>query len=368
MQLNKLSILNFKNITQVELDFNAKINCLIGANGVGKTNLLDAIYYLSFCRSYFHMSDAYVVKHGEEQLMVRGLYERNKADEVISCGIKLRQKKQFKRNNKAYTKLSEHIGLIPLVMVSPTDVRLVIDGSEERRKYMDGVISQYNPIYLSNVIRYNKLLAQRNALLKQNIQSLDLLAVIDEQLADIAMPIFTERKDFIEKLIPVFGEYYSFISGSNEQVVIKYASHLAGEPLVDQLKASFEKDRVLGYTSKGIHKDDIHFLLDEFPIKREGSQGQRKTFLVALKLAQYEFIRRLNGFSPLLLLDDVFDKLDKFRVEKIVELVSDERFGQIFITDTNRDHLDTILRAMNSSYTLFNVENGNINTLENVAI
>lgn len=365
MKLNRLSILNFKNIEQAELEFSPKVNCFIGNNGVGKTNLLDAIYYLSFCKSYFNTPDSNTLKHNEDMMLVKGFYERLDKDETIYCGLRSRQKKQFKRNEKEYAKLSEHIGLLPLVMVSPADTQLVTEGSEERRKYMNGVISQFDQPYLNTVIRYNRVLAQRNALLKSmqgKMYDTSLFEILNEQLTTFAEEIFNKRKQFIEDLLPVFNELYSFISGNEENVSLSYKSDLQMGELNEQLKVSFEKDMAMGYTTKGIHKDDLIFMLNNFPIKREGSQGQRKTYLISLKLAQYSFISKVNQFTPILLLDDVFDKLDAKRVEQIVKLVSDEDYGQIFITDTNREHLSDILEKIERDYRIFHVSNGAVNS------
>ncbi len=367
MILEKLSVLNYKNIASAELELSHKINCFIGNNGMGKTNLLDAIYYLSFCKSYFNNTDSQVVMHGEDMLLIKGSYQRNGQEELISCGIQARQKKKFKRNQKEYTRLADHIGLLPLVMVSPSDTRLVIEGSEERRKYMNGVISQYDNQYLNHVIKYNKVLLQRNALLKQlngmMPPDLSLFEVLDMQLVDLAQRIAEKRKQFIEELIPVFHNLYSFIAGEGEEVSLEYKSHLLEENFEQQLSNALEKDIQTGFTTKGIHKDDLIFHLNGYPIKREGSQGQRKSYLIALKLAQYNFISEVNGFSPILLLDDVFDKLDAHRVEQIVRLVSEEQYGQIFITDTNREHLSEILESIKHAYTLFYVKNGEVEEL-----
>lgn len=361
MKLERLSILNFKNVEQTELTFSPKINCFIGNNGVGKTNLLDAIYYLSFCKSYFNTADSHILKHNAELMLVKGHYLRQDNEEVIYCGLRSRQKKQFKRNDKEYSKLSEHIGLLPLVMVSPADTQLVTDGSDERRKYMNGVISQYDHQYLNTVIRYNKVLSQRNALLKSvQGKSIDpaLFEVLNDQLSTYGHVVSEKRRKFIQDLIPVFNQMYTFISGDTEEVTLSYKSDLEGEPLGQQLANCFEKDLALGYTTKGVHKDDLVFMLNGYPIKREGSQGQRKSYLIALKLAQYSFIKEVNKFAPILLLDDVFDKLDATRVEQIVKLVSEESFGQIFITDTNREHLSEILERIKRDYRMFYVSDG----------
>lgn len=359
MYLKQLSVVNFKNIAQAELAFCSKINCFIGDNGVGKTNLIDAIYYLSFCRSYFNASDNLSIRHNEGFFLLNGLYNRIGSEEAISCGLKLKSKKQVKRNKKEYQKLSEHIGLLPVVMVSPADNRLILEGSEERRRYIDGVISQYDRHYLNTLITYNKVLLQRNALLKQlkERRKLDnsLFEVLNEQLKAYGSIIYKKRSEFIERLIPVFQTYHDIISLGREVVDIVYESHMGEQNYEEQLKESFEKDIILGFTTKGIHKDDLTSYISGYPIKKIGSQGQQKTFLIALKFAQFDFIKNVNGIAPILLLDDIFDKLDSLRVEKIVSLVAKETFGQIFITDTNRDHLIAILEKIEGDNTIFTI-------------
>jgi len=364
MQLKKLSILNYKNLSEIEIQLSTKINCFIGNNGMGKTNLLDAVYYLSFCKSFFSTSEQLNIKHKEAFMLIEASYERLNSVEKIYCGIKRGQKKIFKRNTKDYKKLSEHIGLLPIVMVSPADVRLIVDGSEERRKFMDGVISQYDRLYLDSLIRYNRVLLQRNKLLKMFAQGTayddDILCVLDEQMISLSAVIYQKRLDFLQKLMPVFQSYYDRISGGQEIVGLKYKSQLHDATMASLLKASRFKDQVMNYTTVGIHKDDLVLTLGDYPIKKMGSQGQKKTFLIALKLAQFDFMKKINNFNPILLLDDIFDKLDSFRVEQIVSLVSEERFGQIFISDTNRDHLNEILSASALNYKLFVLKNGEI--------
>ena len=364
MRIEEISIVNFKNINEVNVQFSSKLNCFIGKNGAGKTNMLDAIYYLSFCKSFFNASDQLNVRHNETYFMLNGTYKRMESLETISCGLQQGQKKQFKRNTKPYKKLQEHIGLLPLVMISPSDTELILGGSDERRKFMDGVISQYNQNYLADLLRYNKALAQRNNLLKQFAANRyfdqDLLAIWDEQLVEYGTRIHEQRTMFVKKLIPVFQRYYSFISQGNEQVDLKHHSNLYQSSLKELLADALAKDRAVQHTTVGIHKDDLLLLLGEHPIKKLGSQGQMKTYLVALKMAQFEFIKEISGLKPILLLDDIFDKLDQFRVGQIVATVAGEQFGQIFITDTNREHLDSIIRKIETDYRIFNVENGNV--------
>lgn len=363
MILKRISILNYKNLEQVELDCSPKMNCFIGQNGMGKTNLLDAVYYLSFCKSATNPIDSQNMMHQQDFFVIQGFYETETGDtEEIYCGMKRRQKKQFKRNKKEYTRLSDHIGFIPLVMVSPSDSELISGGSEERRRFMDVVISQYDKEYLEALIRYNKALQQRNTLLK-NEQGFDeeLMEVWEEMMAASGEVVYRKRCAFIEEFIPIFQAFYSQISQNKEEVGLVYESHAQQGNLVQLLKESRQRDQIMGYSLKGIHKDDLLMQLGDYPIKKEGSQGQNKTYLIALKLAQFDFLRRTGSHTtPLLLLDDIFDKLDASRVEQIVKLVAGDKFGQIFITDTNRDHLDKIMQKIEGEYKVFSVEDGAI--------
>ena len=360
MILKRISILNYKNIEQAELVFSPKLNCFFGQNGMGKTNLLDAVYFLSFCKSAGNPIDSQNIRHDADFFVIQGSYEADdNAIEEIYCGMKRRQKKQFKRNKKEYTRLSDHIGFIPLVQVSPADSDLIAGGSDERRRFMDVVISQYDKEYLDALIRYNKALSQRNVLLKSE-QSVDeeLFLIWEEGMAQAGEIVFRKREAFIREFIPIFQLFYSFISSDKEQVELIYNSHARERDLLEVLKESRERDRIMGYFLRGIHKDELNMLLGGFPIKREGSQGQNKTYLIALKLAQFDFLNRAGHSVPLLLLDDIFDKLDASRVEQIIKLVGGDRFGQIFITDTNRGHLDSILHKIGGDYKMFCVENG----------
>lgn len=364
MWLKRISILNYKNLEQVDLAFSRKMNCIIGRNGMGKTNLMDAVYYLSFCKSATNPIDSQNICHDQDFFVVQGFYETDDGDpEEVYCGLKRRQKKLFKRNKKEYTRLSDHIGLIPLVMVSPADSLLIAGGSEERRRFMDVVISQFDREYLDALIRYNKALLQRNTLLKAEVEpEEELMAVWEEAMAASGEVVYRKRREFIDEFIPVFQSYYSYISQGREQVSLAYESHAAEGNLLELLAASRQRDRIMGYSLKGVHKDDLIMQLGDFPIKREGSQGQNKTYLIALKLAQFEFLKRTGSHTtPIVLLDDIFDKLDASRVEQIVKLVAGDSFGQIFITDTNRDHLDKILKKIEGDYKLFEVDNGMVN-------
>lgn len=370
MILQHLSILNYKNIAQAELDFSPRINCFIGQNGEGKTNLLDAVYYLSLCKSASTSQDSAVIMHDQPFLALQGSYLTDGGtEEEIHCGIKRGQKKVMRRGKKAYQRLSEHIGLIPLVIVSPADHMLIDGGSEERRRFMDIVISQYCPAYLESLMRYNRALQQRNTLLKQEDPAPDvaLLSLFEEQMAKEGTYIYRCRQEYIEEFIPIFQRHYEFISERHETVSLAYQSHGSRGDLLEVIQRDRHKDLAVGYSLHGTHKDDLEMLLDGYPLRREGSQGQNKTFLIALKLAQFDFLRRTGSrTTPLLLLDDIFDKLDAKRVEQIVKLVGSSSFGQIFITDTNRDHLESILRHTSLDYKLFRVQGGEISDHTNV--
>jgi len=357
MILQKLSLINYKNINSAQLEFSPKINCLIGSNGVGKTNVLDAIYYLSFCHSASNASDVQVIRHGEEFFVIEGSYSDGL---TVACGMKRGSKKHFKRNKKEYKRLSEHIGLIPIVTVSPSDTLLIEGVSEDRRRLMDMVISQYDPQYIDMLNRYNKALQQRNTMLKAEEEpDAEVLAIWEEQMAANGEAIYQKRTDFVERMTPLFQHFYDTISEQKEQVAINYISHCQRGPLLEVIQRDRAKDRAVGYSLHGIHRDDLEFMLGGHPMKREGSQGQNKTFVISLKLAQFDFLKHTNSATtPLLLLDDIFDKLDARRVEQIVSLVAGDDFGQIFITDTNREHLDQILSASSHDYKIFHVDNG----------
>ena len=369
MILKKLSILNYKNIAEATLELSPKMNCFIGRNGMGKTNVLDAVYYLSFCRSANNPIDSQVIRHDEPFFVLEGEYVGDEGNEgdgdslFISVGMKRGMKKHFKRNKKEYKRLSEHIGLIPLVVVAPADTLLIEGSSEERRKLMDIVISQYDRSYIDALARYNNAHQQRNTLLKMEDQEPDplLMQLWEEQMAEAGEQLYGKRKAFVDELVPVFQSYYERISEGSEQVGLHYVSHCQRGPLLEVIQRDRMKDRAVGYSLHGVHRDDLEFTLGGHPMRREGSQGQNKTYVIALKLAQFDFLKRTaSNTTPLLLLDDIFDKLDANRVEQIVRLVSSDSFGQIFITDTNRDHLDQILRNSHLDYKIFHVEGGMI--------
>lgn len=366
MLLNDISVLNYRNLSEVELVFSDKINCFIGSNGMGKTNLIDAIYYLSFCKSALSPVDASNIKHGSPFFMINGHYTSDSGiSDEISCGIKRGEKKQFKKNKKNYERLSDHIGTVPLVMVSPADNELIAGGSDERRRFIDVVVSQYDKEYLSALIRYNRALQQRNAMLRaDNEPDSEILTLIEDMMVVEAHRVCEGRCRFVEELTPVFKDFYDYIAGDNESVSLRYRSDVKDNDLSEMLRLSRNDDRRLGYTTKGVHRDELVMQLGGYPIRKEGSQGQNKTFLVSLKLAQFDFLRRKGSEIPLLLLDDIFDKLDSQRVEKIISLVAGDKFGQIFITDVNREHIDNILERIEGEYKLFTVSNGNINVLK----
>lgn len=363
MTLKELNIINFKNIAEATLTFTSGFNCFVGKNGVGKTNVLDAIYHLSMCKSYFNLPDLQNIRHDEPFFVVQGKYDRDGDPIDVYCGVKRGQKKTFKKNQKAYDKLSEHIGLLPLVMISPEDVLLIDGGSEERRKLVDGIISQCDRNYLHQLIRYNKALAQRNSLLKATAGKYldtEMLEIWNEQLAESGEAIKQKRVEFLQDFRTVFQAYYEDLSLGREEVELEYKPSVKGDDMLAALREAVDRDRVLTYTTVGIHRDDLVLNIGKYPVKKIGSQGQKKTFLIALKLAQYAWLNRMSGVKPLLLLDDIFDKLDADRVSQIVRIVGGEMFGQVFMTDTNREHIDEILKSQQVDYRLFAVDKGEI--------
>lgn len=363
MSLNSLTLTNFKNYQSLKVDFSPRINCITGDNGEGKTNILDAIYYLSFCKSFFSSVDSSNVRHGEQFFIVQGEYDLNGENEEIYCGFEVGRRKKFKRNKKEYDRFAEHIGLIPLVMVSPYDNNLIVGGSDERRKFIDGIISQFDKQYLFEYQRYTKILAQRNHLLKETSQSwqidADILQVYDEQLAESGQIIYEKRKEFVKGIEPIFQKYFEMISQGKEQVTLNYLSLLHTKDMSMLLKENRTVDIATRYSNFGVHKDDLELGMKQLPIKKIGSQGQQKTYLIAMKLAQFEYVNKLCGTKPILLLDDIFDKLDQSRVEQIVNLVAQNNFGQIFITDTSKERISEILKKVegnNYHYHLHNEE------------
>jgi len=366
MWLKHLTVLNFKNYSESTLAFLPEVNAFTGANGAGKTNLLDAIHYLSLCKSYFNPIDSQHIKRGEEWFMVQGDFERDDLSDHISCSLKRNQKKQFKRNKKDYTRLADHIGQFPLVMISPNDSIIITEGSEERRKFVDNVISQTDNKYLDTLIQYNKILLQRNTLLKnikeKGVFDIGLLEVLNIQLSEVGEVIYERRKRFMEEFLPAFQRHYSFLSESAEEVSLVYESALHHQRLERLLEESLDKDRALERTTQGIHKDDLLFTIHtDMPLKKFGSQGQQKSFLIALKLAQYSFLTAQKNFKPLLLLDDIFDKLDDRRTKMLMQMVSNDEFGQIFITDTNAGRIRHIFEEIGQPIRIFDISAGKIN-------
>lgn len=359
MHLKRLSLFNYKNIAEAEFDFDAKINCFVGKNGIGKTNILDAVYHLAYGKSYFNPLAVQNIRHGEDFFVIDGTFEKHEKEEQIVCSLKKNQKKVLKRNNKPYERFSEHVGFIPLVIISPSDQDLIIEGSDIRRKFIDSVISQQDNSYLQQLIQYQRITAQRNALLKYFAVNytfdLDTLSIYNEQLSSLGTTIFEKRKQFLSDFIPIFRRHHKSITDSAEEVEIVYESQLSEKPLAALFEEYLTKDRALQYTSVGIHKDDLLFEIGGFPIKKFGSQGQQKSFLIALKLAQFEFIKKQSGVLPILLFDDIFDKLDATRVEKIVKMVNDDTFGQLFISDTHPERTENIVKSTHQSYKIFNL-------------
>ena len=357
MFLKNLSLVNYKNFESETFDFDSKINCFVGANGMGKTNILDAIYHLAFGKSYFNPLASQNIRHGEEFFMIDGTFVVSDRQEKIVCSFKKGIKKIIKRNNKVYERLSDHIGLIPLVIISPVDRDLILEGSDVRRKFMDGVISQSDRQYLEVLLKYNKTLQQRNTLLKyfaaNNTFDPTTLSIYNEQLDDYGTEIFEKRMAFIEEFIPIFKEQYLAISGGKEEVKLQYDSKLHTNRLLDLFERSLEKDKAVQYTTTGIHKDDLRFEIKDYPVKKFGSQGQQKSFLIALKFAQFQFLKSHANSSPLMLLDDIFDKLDEQRVRHIISLVDGENFGQIFISDTHPERTEEVVKSIHQSYKIF---------------
>ena len=360
MHLNSLSITNYKNFESASFDFDQKINCIVGDNGKGKTNILDAIYHLSVGKSYFNPITSQNIRHGEDFFVIDGRFIKEGREEHIVCSVKRGQKKTMKRNNKVYDRLSDHVGLLPVVMISPADRDLILEGSETRRKFMDGVISQSDKNYLHDLIRYNKVLAQRNSLLKyfalNHTFDSDTLSIYNAEMDELGGRIHEKRRAFSGEFSPIFTEQYAAISGEQEEVKLDYNSQLAQENLGTLLEKQLQKDMALQYTSVGIHRDDLAFTINDYPIKKFGSQGQQKSYLIGLKFAQFYFLKNMAKTTPILLLDDIFDKLDEQRVGHIVSLVDHENFGQIFISDTHPDRTESVVKSVHQTYKIFTLE------------
>ena len=357
--LKKISIINYKNILDKEYELDPKINCFVGDNGVGKTNILDAVYHLSMGKSYFNVKNDQLINRGKDYMLVDGVFELNNKNESIVFSLKIGEKKVLKRNGKPYKKFSNHIGLIPVVLISPYDNDLINEGSSERRKFIDSIISQNDKEYLINLIAYTRVIQNRNKLLKQYNRSvdfdLDTIKVYDDQIYKLSEPIFKARNKFIKEFTPLVLEKYKHISDDKEKISIEYKSDLINNHIENLIKDSFQKDVILQYTSVGLHKDDFVFNIDENRIKRFGSQGQQKSFLIALKLAQFDYLKNETGNSPILLMDDILDKLDLMRVKRIVEIVNSTNFGQLFLSDTDKERIEKVLSSLNLSSKIFEV-------------
>jgi DNA replication and repair protein RecF len=365
MQLIKLQLINFKNYTDSVFDFSKRINIFVGDNGAGKTNILDAIYYNSFCKSYFNPIDSQNIRHGEAFFSIKGVYktEGESKDEIL-VAVKKNERKRVKLNAKEYSRLADHIGLFPLVMISPMDSNMIYGGSDERRKYIDGVISQFDHQYLDTLLNYNKVLQHRNALLKAlNLNrgmDASTIEIWNDKMCFLGAQIHEKRQQFLQEFIPLIRRYYEFISDEREEVGINYRSQLNEGDCAALLQENFQKDLALKHTSSGVHRDDLVFTINGFPLRKYGSQGQQKSFLLALKIAQFEYMKDKKGFKPLLLLDDVFDKLDYKRVAQLMKLVSRNEFGQIFVTDTNKERVERIFKEIEVDLSIFEIKEGAI--------
>lgn len=360
MYLERVLLANFKNYPQADLTFSEKINCFVGNNGAGKTNLLDAIHYLSFCKSFFNPSDLQNIRHDEPFFAINGTFVRNGSDrEQVQVIQKRNQRKRVLLNKKEYDRLADHIGRYPVVMISPYDRDLINDGSEFRRRYIDSVIAQFDKLYLDDLIQYNRVLLQRNTLLRTFAETRafnqESLEVWDQQLVRLGSALWQKRRQFLESFIPVFRKYFTMIAGGAEMVDIVYQSQLHETDFAVLLGNALPADRAAQYTTTGIHKDDLELLMGGMPVKRYGSQGQQKSFVVAIKLAQFEYTRDIKGFKPILLLDDIFDKLDDLRVTQLIRLVNEHNFGQVFVTDTSLERIRNVLGAIDSGYKVFQI-------------
>ena len=357
--LEKIVISNFRNIGFQELSFSPNVNCISGNNGEGKTNLLDAIYYLSMTRSAFSSSDKYNFRYGTAEFSLGGTFlMENGLRSVFSATVQSPADKRLRRDDKLYRKISEHIGVLPVVMVSPSDIALVSESCEERRRFVNSVLSQMDREYLYSLQQYNRLVSQRNALLKSDTFSPSLLEVVDMKLEQVARPVHEARKRFVEDILPAVTQYYGILSDRKEEVGMEYRSDMSEESLTAVLKRQMDRDRALKYTGAGLHRDDFVFTMDGHPIRRCGSQGQQKSFLVALKFAQYEIMKAGYGFPPMLLLDDVFDKLDMTRISNLLSMVAGNEFGQIFITDSNKVRMAGIVDAITRDRAYFETSAG----------
>jgi len=355
MHLARLEMTNFKNYEEAALDFSPGFNCFVGNNGVGKTNILDAVHYLSMTKSFFNSSDTLSIRHGEDYFMIRGTFVTDDNSDELHCAFQKQKQKVFRLNGKEYQRMSDHVGKFPVVMLSPADSTLITGSSEERRRFLNMIISQYDPRYLEAHVRYNKALMQRNRILREGGSNAGLLEIYDEQMAQEAELIYQSRRKLTENLLPLFRSYYEKISGGVEKVSIRYRSHLGGGDYLQQLASSRERDYALQYTTTGIHRDDLAFEIEGHSARTTASQGQQRSFIVALKLAKFGLISSMNGFAPALLLDDIFDKFDQTRVEEIIRLVGSGEFGQVFITDTQQERIHRILDNTGVDFRLYRI-------------
>ena len=360
MYIQKLTLTNYKNLSSESFDFKSSINCFVGDNGVGKSNILDSIYHLALGKSYFNPTSVQNIEFDKTFFVIEGSFIIKSRNEKINCSFKKGQKKVLKRNNKIYNKISEHIGLIPLVMISPDDIDLINEGSNLRRKFIDGILGQIHSDYLTNLLNYNKILAQRNSLLKyfalNHTYDQKTINIYNDQLDNLGLPIYKKRKSFMKHFSPLFEKRYNAINSGKEKVSMNYTSALNEKSLSELLSESINKDRISQYTTEGIHKDDLDFLIHGKQIKKFGSQGQKKTFLIALKVAQFDYLRNEKGMSPIILLDDIFDKIDQKRVASLLKLIVDEDFGQVFLTDTNEDRTLKALESVDSKFEIFKID------------
>ena len=364
LSLDKLSLVSFKNYAHADVNFSGRFNCIVGNNGEGKTNLLDAIHHLSFTKSYFNPIDSQNIFHDAPMFVIQGNFRIGEKDDEVYCAQKKGERKQIKLNKKEVTRFADHIGMFPVVMTSPSDIELILEGSEIRRKFADSIISQYDRQYLEDIINYTKIILQRNAQLKQFSKSgkfdIESLRIWDVQLVELGNKIFKKRKEFSAEFEPIFQKYYELISGGKEKVEITYQSQLSKGDFEAMLNEAQDKDRVMEYSTVGIHKDDWEFRMDGYPAKKFASQGQQKSYLLSVKLAQFEFIKQHKQIIPILMLDDIHDKLDEHRVKKLIELVSTKDFGQVFITDTSKEQIQKLFKGVEAEMKIFKVKNGSI--------
>lgn len=372
MQLSRLKIINFKNYESQTLDFSPRLNCLTGLNGMGKTNVLDAVFFVCLCKSHSGLNDRSLVRHGEDFFRLEAQFKSGKEKSKVVAKYQLGGRKEFERNGNAVERLSDHIGQFPVVMIAPDDVSLVQEGSEDRRRFLDTTLSQISADYLRNLVQYNALLKQRNALLKSFFEQRRfdsvLLESIDRQMPDPAKELYEQRSSFVEQFKPYFADFYAAISGSREAVDMTYQSDLSKGVLNELFQQSLEKDRVLQRSTVGPHRDDLLLFMDGLPVKKFASQGQLKSYLLALRLAQYEVLRQQIGQTPILLLDDIFDKLDETRVRQLVGLLIERDFGQVFVTDTQRSRMESVVSSFDGAYKMFEVDNAVVQEVTSIIV